>query len=82
MHRDPGGICPNQQYGQHIRVRCAGCGSLHSTKNIGDRDPETNVVYCSRTLFDVTRCTCKDPLEFPITHICERDDPEVITDDH
>jgi hypothetical protein len=66
-------ICPNTPYGVHIRVRCAGCGSLHSTKNIGGRNSE-NVVYTRRSVFDRTQCTCKDPREFPLVHVCELDD--------
>lgn len=66
-------ICPNAEYGEHIRVRCRGCGSLHSTKNIGGRSAD-GVAFLDRHLFDVTKCTCEDPLKEPVTHICERDD--------
>lgn len=68
-------ICPNQPYGQHIVVRCAGCGSRHSTKNIGWRK-ENNEVSLARHLFDTygETCKCKDPSEFPLVHDCKVDD--------
>lgn len=70
-------ICPNQHYGTHIVVRCKGCGSRHSTKNIGWRK-EDNTVSLARSLFDVydERCRCKDPQEAPLVHDCSVDDIE------
>lgn len=69
-------ICPNQPYGQHIIVRCKGCNSLHSTKNIGWRNEETKEVSLARSLFDIvgTFCLCKDPSEAPLIHDCKIDD--------
>jgi transcription elongation factor Elf1 len=69
-------ICKNQPWGQHIVVRCSGCGSRHSTKNIGSRNEVTNKVNLSRHLFDIYDevCKCKDPAEFPIVHDCKIDD--------
>lgn len=69
-------ICPNQPYGRHIVVRCKGCGSRHSTKNIGSRNPETNEVHLERHLFDTYDecCKCDDPLRFPLVHDCAIDD--------
>ncbi len=71
-----GVICPNQEYGKHIVVRCQGCGSHHSTKNIGSRDPETLVAGRSRGLFDSLdeTCSCQDPAEYPVVHNCSQDD--------
>jgi len=71
-----GKICPNQPWGEHIVVRCKGCGSKHSTKNIGSRNPETNAVYCARHIFDIYNesCRCQDPQEFPLVHDCAVDD--------
>lgn len=68
-------ICPNQPYGQHIVVRCLGCGSRHSTKNIGWRNKD-NVVSLARSLFDIygEMCRCKDPLQYPLVHDCGVDD--------
>lgn len=68
-------ICPNQPYGQHIVVRCRGCGSRHSTKNIGWRN-EHNVASLARSLFDIYNetCSCKDPHEHPLVHDCAVDD--------
>ena len=79
-------ICPNQLHGQHIVVRCKGCGSRHSTKNIGWRNKETLIVSLARSLFDICGevCTCKDPAEFPLVHDCSVDDisPEEIREQH
>ena len=68
-------ICPNQPYGQHITVRCSGCNSIHSTKNIGSTGP-TGRVYLDRSLFDIlgTTCVCQDTSQYPLVHICEIDD--------
>jgi len=68
-------ICPNQPYGQHIVVRCKGCGSRHSTKNIGWRS-EGNKVSPARSIFDIygETCKCKDPEEYPLVHDCGVDD--------
>lgn len=68
-------ICPNQPYSQHIVVRCRGCGSRHSTKNIGWRDKD-NVVSLARHLFDIygETCKCEDPLQYPLVHDCAVDD--------
>ena len=70
-------ICPNQDAG-HLVVRCKGCGSHHSTKNIGWLNSETKVVTLARSLFDIydEYCSCKDPHEFPLVHDCEVDDIE------
>ena len=75
-------ICPNQTYGRHIVVRCKGCGSRHSTKNIGQRNLETNEVYCARHIFDIygERCKCQDPQKFPLVHDCAVDDIQFIWD--
>ena len=61
-----------------IVVRCQGCGSRHSTKNIGWLNKETKVVTLARSLFDIydEYCSCKDPHEFPLVHDCEIDDVE------
>jgi len=69
-------ICPTQQYGEHIVVRCRGCGARMSTKNIGWRNEDTNVVTPARSLFDIygERCTCEDKQEHPLVHNCEVDD--------
>ena len=71
-------ICLNQPYGKHIVVRCKGCGSRHSTKNIGQLDQETKVVSLDRSLFDIydETCKCKDPQESPLVHDCSLDDIE------
>lgn len=71
-------ICPNQPHGQHIVVRCKGCGSRHSTKNIGWRNEETKVVSLARSLFDIygETCKCKDSQEAPLVHDCSVDDVE------
>ena len=68
-------ICSNQDAG-HLVVRCKGCGSHHSTKNIGWLNNETKVVTLARSLFDIydEYCSCKDPQEFPLVHDCEVDD--------
>lgn len=68
-------ICPNQPYGEHIVVRCQGCGSRHGTKNIGWRD-KRNVVSPARSIFDIYNetCRCKDPSEYPLVHDCAVDD--------
>jgi len=67
-------ICKNTPRGQHITVRCKGCGSRHSTKNIGAMT-DTGEVIAYRTIFDLyDRCKCKDPREFPLIHECEIDD--------
>ena len=68
-------ICPTQPYGQHITVRCRGCNSIHSTKNIGSTDP-TGQVHLYRSLFDIlgTMCVCEDPRKHPLVHNCEIDD--------
>jgi len=69
-------ICSNQPFGQHIVVRCSGCGSRHSTKNIGWRNEKTNIVHLARTLFDIfgEYCTCKNSAEYPLVHDCVVDD--------
>lgn len=69
-------ICPNRPYGEHITVRCAGCSSIHSTKNIGSRDPNTKTVCLERSLFDILGCfcVCEDSGEHPLIHDCEIDD--------
>ena len=69
-------ICPNQPDGQHITVRCRGCGSHHSTKNIGWRDEETKVALLARHVFDIfdERCSCSNPREHPLVHECDVDD--------
>lgn len=69
-------ICPNQPFGRHIVVRCLGCGSRHSTKNIGWRDAETKVVSPARSVFDIydETCKCEDPSRYPLVHDCEIDD--------
>lgn len=69
-------ICPNQPYGEHTVVRCQGCGSRHSTKNIGWRDLKASVVLPARSVFDIygETCSCKDPSEFPLVHDCKVDD--------
>lgn len=69
-------ICPTQPYGQHIVVRCKGCGSRHSTKNIGWRNEETKEASTARSIFDIYGevCSCYDPREFPLVHDCEVDD--------
>ena len=69
-------ICPHRPYGEHITVRCAGCNSIHSTKNIGDRDPNSKTVCLERSLFDILGafCVCKDKAEHPLVHDCEIDD--------
>ncbi len=71
-------ICPNVPWGQHICVRCPGCGSRHSTKNAGGRDAETNRVQLGRSVFDIynDRCSCQDPAKTGLEHVCERDDKE------
>jgi len=68
-------ICKNQDAG-HLVVRCQGCGSRHSTKNIGWCNEETKIVTLARSLFDIydERCSCDDPAEFPLVHDCEVDD--------
>jgi hypothetical protein len=68
-------ICKNQDTG-HLVVRCQGCGSRHSTKNIGWCNEETKIVTLARSLFDNfgERCSCDDPAEFPLVHDCEVDD--------
>lgn len=68
-------ICPNQTGGKVV-VRCRGCGSHHSTKNIGWRDEKTNVVSPARSIFDILDeiCTCNDPAEHPLVHNCALDD--------
>lgn len=68
-------ICPDREAG-HIVVRCAGCGSHHSTKNIGWRNEKTKVVSPARSIFDILgeTCTCKDPAEHPLVHDCALDD--------
>jgi hypothetical protein len=65
-------ICPTQI---SIIVRCSGCGARFSTKNIGWRNEETNVVTLARSLFAIfgEDCTCKDPTEFPLVHDCKVD---------
>lgn len=69
-------ICPNQPYGQHITVRCAGCNSIHSTKNIGQRNPNSKTVCLERGLFDILGCfcVCEDKNKHPLVHNCEIDD--------
>ncbi len=69
-------ICPNQPYGEHITVRCGGCGSHHSTKNIGWWKEETKVASLARTVFDILgeTCSCKDPNEHQLVHDCGVDD--------
>lgn len=69
-------ICPNQPPSQHIAVRCRGCGSHHSTKNIGWRNEETKVVSLARSLFDILgeSCSCNDKTEHPLVHDCDVDD--------
>ena len=69
-------ICPNARGGEHIVVRCSGCGSLHSTKNIGNWNSETKVVSLSRNLFDILgcECSCRDKSQYPLVHDCEMDD--------
>ncbi len=69
-------ICENQPYGEHITVRCSGCNSIHSTKNIGSCNPETHTAGLWRSLFDIlgTHCICEDAGQFPLIHNCEIDD--------
>lgn len=69
-------ICPNKAYGKHITVRCAGCNSVHSTKNIGECNPESKAVFLERSLFDILGafCLCEDQSEYPLIHDCEIDD--------
>ena len=69
-------MCKNVPRGQHITVRCRGCGSKHSTKNIGDINEETKVVIPHRSIFDILGdvCTCADPTEHPLIHDCSIDD--------
>ena len=57
-------------------VRCKGCGSHHSTKNIGWRDEKTKEVSLARHLFDILgeTCSCKDLQKNPLIHECESDD--------
>ena len=74
-------ICSRtEEGGTHVTVRCAGCGSLHHTKNIGSIDPITHVVTLERSLFDTTPCQCIDPKAHPLVHVCGidcgNDDPE------
>jgi len=73
---DENRICPNQSHGQHIVVRCSGCNSIHSTKNIGDCNSETKRVHLARNLFDIygTYCLCTDTSKFPLIHDCKIDD--------
>lgn len=64
-------ICARvEEGGQHIKVRCSGCGSLHHTKNIGSIDPETHAVHADRSLFDITPCQCLDAHMFHLVHVC------------
>lgn len=69
-------ICQNKPWGQHIVVRCSGCNSIHSTKNIGLRNVEDNIVACARSIFDIygTLCICDDPAKYQLVHDCEIDD--------
>jgi hypothetical protein len=62
-------MCQNQGYGYPIRVRCMGCNSAHSTKNIGSSGARLNAmeknpkytyntypaeqVFPERTIFDL-----------------------------
>lgn len=63
-------ICKNTERGVHIKIRCAGCNSIHSTKNIGGINGEGQI-FPSRTIFDLgIGCRCNDPKEFPLIHIC------------
>lgn len=73
---DDNRICPNQPYGKHIVVRCEGCNSIHSTKNIGSVDPITKRVALMRSLFDIlgTFCLCTDPTKTALIHDCKIDD--------
>lgn len=64
-------ICKKtEEGGQHVTVRCYGCGSLHHTKNIGYCNPETHIVSCYRSVFDSDPCQCLDPKAFPLVHVC------------
>ena len=69
-------ICPNKIPAGSIVVRCRGCGSRHSTKNLGWRDEKTNVVTLARNLFDIfdETCKCTDKAEHPLVHDCAVDD--------
>lgn len=73
-------ICPNTERGRHIRCRCAGCGSKHSTKNIGRRidNGAPGEIEAHRSIFDVDGgCRCKDPAASPVVHVCGQDCEQV-----
>jgi len=71
-----GQICPFQPRGAHIVVRCAGCNSIHATKNLGWRDSDIQIVSLARGLHDIYGmiCICGDPGEYPVIHDCNIDD--------